>query len=226
MGKKGGTGHGGFAALSTPGSSIQVKKALAKHDAPKREVLGKSQATRKDAASFLKHRMGQKVKHLQAPAAYGGEDKDKDDAMEDSEQAPAAIGSVDALFEEASRKGEEFAEWQEPEIPEGGDLDQEWDEAAVGNANREADNTRKKFYSELRKVLAAADVIIEVLDARDPQSCRSEVLEKEVTSSGKRLVLLINKIDLAPKEAVEAWVKHLKRSHPAIAFKAAHGGAH
>ncbi|CAE8582689.1 unnamed protein product, partial [Polarella glacialis] len=128
MGKKGGTGHGGFAALSTPGSSIQVKKALAKHDAPKREVLGKSQATRKDAASFLKHRMGQKVKHLQAPAAYGGKDKDKDDAMEDSEQAPAAIGSVDALFEEASRKGEEFAEWQEPEIPEGGDLDQEWDE--------------------------------------------------------------------------------------------------
>jgi len=71
----------------------------------------------------------------------------------------------------------------------------------------------------------AAKAPREVLDARDPGACRSPALEREVTNSGKRLILLVNKIDLVPREAVEAWIKHLQRSHPAIAFKACHGGA-
>lgn len=118
---------------------------------------------------------------------------------------------------EASRRGDEFAEQSVPT-----ELLQE---AAFANANREAENTRKKFYTELRKVLKAADVIVEVLDARDPGACRCEAIERQVTKSGKRLILLLNKIDLVPKEAVQAWLKHLQRSHPAIAFKACHGGA-
>eukprot|EP00438_Fugacium_kawagutii_P021018 Skav228383 [mRNA] locus=scaffold1981:381835:388280:+ [translate_table: standard] len=86
-------------------------------------------------------------------------------------------------------------------------------QAALTNANREAENTL------LRRNMKT------VLDARDPGACRSVALEREVTNSGKRLILLVNKIDLVPREAVEAWIKHLQRSHPAIAFKACHGGA-
>merc|ERR1712226_1546155 len=66
---------------------------------------------------------------------------------------------------------------------------------------------------------------IEVLDARDPSSCRSQELEKEVLAAGKKLVLLLNKIDLVPKHAVEAWKKHLQRSFPTVTFKAARSGA-
>lgn len=73
--------------------------------------------------------------------------------------------------------------------------------------------------------MASADIIIEVLDARDPMSSRSLDMEKQATQNGKRVVLVLNKIDLVPKHAVEAWLKHLRRSFPAIAFKAAHGGA-
>merc|ERR1712224_418344 len=36
--------------------------------------------------------------------------------------------------------------------------------------------------------------------------------------------LLLNKIDLVPKHACEAWLKYLKRSFPTIAFKAARSG--
>lgn len=108
---------------------------------------------------------------------------------------------------------------------DGGGTAPEAEAAASVNRGSEAENTRRKFYAELRKVLAAADIVIEVLDARDPGANRSLELEQEVSSAGKRLVLLLNKIDLVPKHAVEAWMAHLKRSFPVIAFKAAQGTA-
>eukprot|EP00931_Biecheleriopsis_adriatica_P063118 TRINITY_DN38185_c0_g1_i1.p1 TRINITY_DN38185_c0_g1~~TRINITY_DN38185_c0_g1_i1.p1 ORF type:complete len:483 (+),score=138.80 TRINITY_DN38185_c0_g1_i1:30-1478(+) len=205
MGKKGGA----------PGLSLAkgVKKNANKQASPpvQSNRPGKP-GFGKDAGSFLKHRLGQKVKNLRASADTG------DDVDMDGAEKGAA--TIDGLQTEASRRGEEFAEYGEE------DAGEELEEAGSVNANKEAENTRKRFYVELRKVLAAADIIIEVLDARDPGSCRSEALEREVTGAGKRLILLLNKIDLVPKEAVQAWISHLKRSHPAIAFKACHGGAH
>ena len=45
--------------------------------------------------------------------------------------------------------------------------------------NAKAMNQSKKAYlKELRKVLEAADVLIEVLDARDPEGCRSKEIEQ------------------------------------------------
>lgn len=46
------------------------------------------------------------------------------------------------------------------------------------------------------KVVDAADVVIEVLDARDPLSCRCLDVERLVRRSGadKKVILLLNKI--------------------------------
>lgn len=46
------------------------------------------------------------------------------------------------------------------------------------------------------QVIEAADVILEVLDARDPQGCRCPQVEEAVVQAGadKRLVLVLNKI--------------------------------
>ncbi|KAH0659932.1 hypothetical protein KY289_028680 [Solanum tuberosum] len=83
------------------------------------------------------------------------------------------------------------------------------------------ENSERAFYKELVKVIDASDVILEVLDARDPLGTRCLDMEKMVMKSGpgKHLVLLLNKIDLVPREAAEKWLKYLREELPAVAFK-------
>lgn len=61
-----------------------------------------------------------------------------------------------------------------------------------------AENSERAFYKELVKVIDASDVILEVLDARDPLGTRCLDMEKMVMRSGpgKHLVLLLNKIGI------------------------------
>lgn len=84
----------------------------------------------------------------------------------------------------------------------------------------EVAQTRKKFYQDLVQVTNTADVVLVVLDARDPEACRSEKLETDIRANGKRLVFLLNKIDLVPAEAVEAWLAYYRKIAPTLAFKA------
>ncbi|XP_075370342.1 guanine nucleotide-binding protein-like 3 [Mycteria americana] len=84
-------------------------------------------------------------------------------------------------------------------------------------------NSKKSFCRELKKVIEASDVVLEVLDARDPMGCRCPQLEQAVTCSGgdKKLLLVLNKIDLVPKENLEKWLNYLKKELPTVAFKSA-----
>ncbi|XP_040425204.1 guanine nucleotide-binding protein-like 3 [Cygnus olor] len=81
--------------------------------------------------------------------------------------------------------------------------------------------SKKSFNSELEKVIEASDVVLEVLDARDPMGCRCPQLEQAITCSGgdKKLLLVLNKIDLVPKENLEKWLNCLKKEFPTVAFK-------
>ncbi|KAJ6667724.1 hypothetical protein lerEdw1_016045 [Lerista edwardsae] len=73
------------------------------------------------------------------------------------------------------------------------------------------------------QVIDASDVVLEVLDARDPLGCRCPQLEQLVCQSdgGKKLLLVLNKIDLIPKENLEKWLNYLNNELPTIAFKSA-----
>eukprot|EP00210_Caulerpa_lentillifera_P002156 g2070.t1 len=79
----------------------------------------------------------------------------------------------------------------------------------------------KEYFKDFRKVVALADVVVQVLDARDPLGCRSRELEDFVreASPPKRLVFLLNKIDLVPRGILESWLKYLRLHAPTIAFK-------
>ncbi|KAI0786475.1 P-loop containing nucleoside triphosphate hydrolase protein [Abortiporus biennis] len=71
----------------------------------------------------------------------------------------------------------------------------------------------------LGSVLDCADVVVEVLDARDPLACRSSRLEERVRTSKKKLVFVLNKIDTCPREAVEAWASVLGQETPCLIFR-------
>ncbi|GAA5925032.1 RNA-binding GTPase NUG1 [Sporobolomyces koalae] len=84
------------------------------------------------------------------------------------------------------------------------------------------DPSLKLHAKSLRKVLEMSDVVIEVLDARDPVGTRCRAVERELKAldgGRKKLVLVLNKIDLVPPQVVQAWLAHLRLQAPTIPFK-------
>ncbi|XP_069738908.1 guanine nucleotide-binding protein-like 3-like protein [Phaenicophaeus curvirostris] len=108
------------------------------------------------------------------------------------------------------------------EAREEASLEQRGEEPRKEAAQEEEEASLRHYGRELRKVLDAADVVLEVLDARDPQGTRSSQLEAAVRSAGprQRLILVLNKIDLVPRDVVAAWLKVLRAEFPTVAFKA------
>ena len=93
---------------------------------------------------------------------------------------------------------------------------------ATPNSAPHRDQSRKAYDKAFKSVLASSDVLLYVLDARDPMSTRSHVVEEAVTaSSDKRLILVLNKIDLVPADILKSWLTILRRSFPTLPFRAA-----
>ncbi|WVW82274.1 hypothetical protein I302_104280 [Kwoniella bestiolae CBS 10118] len=69
----------------------------------------------------------------------------------------------------------------------------------------------------LTNVIDRADVICEVVDARDILGGRSAHVEGLVKEAEGKVVLLVNKIDLVPKEVLQSWLSQL--DIPAFLFK-------
>ncbi|KAG6918214.1 hypothetical protein DXG01_015807 [Tephrocybe rancida] len=74
----------------------------------------------------------------------------------------------------------------------------------------------------LQAVLDDSDVVIHVLDARDPLSFRSSHIEELAAAKpGRRILLVLNKIDTCPRESVTAWAAYLRTQHPTVLFRSA-----
>ncbi|KAI0652640.1 NGP1NT-domain-containing protein [Trametes meyenii] len=85
-----------------------------------------------------------------------------------------------------------------------------------------AKGTSRRIYGELYKVIDSSDVIIHVIDARDPLGtlCESvlEYIRKE--KAHKQVVLVINKCDLVPNWVTARYIQHLTPRYPTLAFHA------
>lgn len=119
-----------------------------------------------------------------------------DDAME-TEQAPKELAIAQSTFEEPTH--EEEMDLKSFDIGQ---------------------NSRRAYLRELRKVVETSDVIIHVLDARDPIGTRSKAVEEMVLSNyRKKLIYVLNKADLVPRNILVEWLTYFRKSNPAIPFK-------
>lgn len=87
---------------------------------------------------------------------------------------------------------------------------------------RHGQQSRRAYLRECKKVLDSSDVILQILDARDPLGTRiSRIMEEAILSRyDKKMVLVLNKVDLIPKAQVSEWLTYLRKSHPTLAMKA------
>ena len=69
--------------------------------------------------------------------------------------------------------------------------------SSSGAQQKTKEQVRRHYIRTLHKVIDQSDIVILVLDARDPEGCRSRLVEEEVRrreSEGKKLVFVLNKI--------------------------------
>ncbi|GMI06204.1 hypothetical protein TrRE_jg7161, partial [Triparma retinervis] len=100
----------------------------------------------------------------------------------------------------------------------GGGIKTITEHGAHGNTNRRA------YLKDLKAVIKQSDVILEVVDARDPNGFRSTTLEDQVlANSGKRLVVVLNKSDLVPPTVLKSWLAHLRKTRVTVAVSSRNG---
>jgi nuclear GTP-binding protein len=196
-------------------------------------------------------------------AAQGQAGDDDDEEEEDADEDEVEEGEDEEMDEEDKRLRRKIDrevdedEYQEnpgvlplygkkPVNPVGSASDKKRGKQAVSDdEDEEVDDDDEEIPelidTELPTIQAAldkADVVVEVLDARDPIGFRSTFLENLVlatpntaestatpTKKGKKnatpaqprwtkdkLIILLNKIDLVPRETAEAWLKFLRTS--------------
>lgn len=82
--------------------------------------------------------------------------------------------------------------------------------------------TSKRIWNELYKVIDSSDVLLQVLDARDPNGTRCMQVENYLQKEKphKHLIFVLNKADLVPNWAVKKWVAVLSAIRPTLAFRA------
>lgn len=80
----------------------------------------------------------------------------------------------------------------------------------------------KRIYNELFKVIDSSDVLLQVVDVRDPMGTRSSYLENYLKKEKpfKHLVIILNKCDLVPVAVTKAWIRILSKEYPTLSFRA------
>jgi nuclear GTP-binding protein len=81
-----------------------------------------------------------------------------------------------------------------------------------------------RLWEVINNVILDANLILEVLDARDPMGTRSLQIERMIINHpDKKLILILNKIDLIPRDITLKWQKILEQDFPTIVLSATYG---
>ncbi|KAL8716482.1 MAG: hypothetical protein Q9225_006192 [Loekoesia sp. 1 TL-2023] len=148
-----------------------------------------------------------------------------DETMED--EAPAESSNpMAALLASAKARAVEYEGAPEDEpnnTMDYNDSESDIDIEASSNLSQRHDPSRRAFDKVYKTILSSSDIILCVLDARDPNGTRSQEIEREIMaadSSSKRLILILNKIDLVPPQVLKSWLTYLRRYFPTLPLRA------
>ncbi len=139
--------------------------------------------------------------------------EDKDVDMDEENPLGALLESAKQV--EATQTGNDSTE-VDAQINDDDDIEvTEYDVMEVG----EDDDDDDLDFSQniVDKVLDVSDIILYILDARNPEATRSKKVEDAVLESkDKRLIFILNKIDLVETSVLKQWTEYLEKSFPTI----------
>lgn len=188
-------------------------------------------AQRKEQARILREEKASASHVINNGDASSGEEPVLMDYAEEEEDGDIAGDNTNpmaALLASARARAVEY----DHDDPHGDIMDEDSDEAdswdgldgdeATSRSHTKqgrTDSSRRAFTSVFNELLSSADVVLYVLDARDPQGTRSRAIERQIMaadSGSKRLILILNKIDLVPPRVLRAWLLYLRRYFPTL----------
>lgn len=144
--------------------------------------------------------------------------------IESSNSMSALLASARARaaeFENSSDEDEDVMDEDDPS--ESGGVEINPNNAVLPSGPQTLDSSRRAFDKIFKQVLSSSDILLYVLDARDPNGTRSREIERGITAAdagSKRLILILNKIDLVPPPVLKAWLTYLRRYFPTLPLRA------
>ncbi|MCJ1433963.1 hypothetical protein MMC27_003328 [Xylographa pallens] len=145
---------------------------------------------------------------------------DDDEAM-DTDELEDSSNPMAALLASAKAQAAEYEEISDQDSEDSAEHDHSTH--APSTKPQSLDSSRRAFAKTFDAVLDASDVLLYVLDARDPNGTRSRATERQIASfagGSKRLILILNKIDLVPPRILKAWLVYLRRYFPTLPLRA------
>lgn len=166
---------------------------------------------------------------------HDGEDINVEGVVEDEEMIEdsgnEAVNPMAALLASSRALAAEYdktSEGENDKMDEGSEQDFDRDESLDFTASTHSqshESSRRAYDKVFKSVLSSADIILYVLDARDPHGTRSREVERQIMAAdkgSKRLILVLNKIDLVPPAVLKAWLIHLRHYFPTLPLRASH----
>jgi nuclear GTP-binding protein len=128
------------------------------------------------------------------------------------------VGDLETYLETAEASGETYNKEKDKDLVE--ETNDDIREAARQPVFNKGQSRR--IWNELYKVIDSSDVVVQVLDARDPLGTRSKRIETYMVKEKqhKHLIFLLNKCDLVPTWVTARWIQVLSAEFPTLAFHA------